>query len=392
MPDLFKDQIPLLRPWLGEEEVQAAAEAIRSGWISQGPKVMEFEQAVADWVGVRCGVATNACTSALHLTLRLSGVREADEVVVPSFTCMATANAIHHAGGRPVFADIDPRTFNLDPESAQAAVTSRTKVILVVHQIGLAADVAPFQRLALARGLALVEDGACSLGATCRGKRVGALGAPTCFSFHPRKMITTGEGGLIATGDERLAAQARVLRATGASSSDLERHGAKGLLVQHYEDFGYNYRMTDIQAAIGLVQLRKLDAMLRERAAQARYYDGALGALDEIEPPYVPEYATHAYSSYLIRLRASCPVSRDQMLGWMAGKGISCRTGIQPLHQEPFYRQAWRGAVLPHTEEAARTTMFLPIFPGLQTEQQFQVVAAIQDAIAAAKRRKGVVV
>lgn len=390
MPDLFKDQIPLLRPWLGEEEVQAAAEAIRSGWISQGPKVMEFEQAVADWVGVRWGVATNACTSALHLTLRLSGVREGDEVVVPSFTCMATANAIHHAGGRPVFADIDPRTFNLDPESAEAALTPRTKVILVVHQIGLAADIEPFQQLALRRGLALVEDGACSLGATCRGKRVGALGAPTCFSFHPRKMITTGEGGLIATGDEQLAAKARVLRATGASSSDLERHSAKGLLVQQYEDFGYNYRMTDIQAAIGLVQLRKLDAMLLERAAQARYYGEALSKLDEIEPPYVPEYATHAYSSYLIRLRASCPVSRDEMLGSMARKGISCRVGIQPLHKEPFYREAWRGAALPHTEDAACTTMFLPIFPGLEAEQQRQVVAAIKDAIGAAARRKEV--
>jgi dTDP-4-amino-4,6-dideoxygalactose transaminase len=249
---------------------------------------------------------------------------------------------------------------------------------------------APFQQLASRRSLALIEDGACSLGATCRGKRVGALGAPTCFSFHPRKMITTGEGGLIATADEHLAARARVLRATGASSSDLERHGAKGLLVQQYEDFGYNYRMTDIQAAIGLVQLRKLDAMLRERAAQARYYDEELGRLDEIEPPYVPGYATHAYSSYLIRLRASCPVSRDEMLAGMARRGISCRVGIQPLHKEPFYREAWKDTVLPRTEEAAHTTMFLPIFPGLEGEQQFQVVAAIKDAIAGARRGKEV--
>jgi len=389
MPDLFKDQIPLLRPWLGEEEVQAAAEAIRSGWISQGPKVMEFEQ-VADWIGVRYGVATNACTSALHLALRLSGVGQGDEVVVPSFTCMATANAIHHAGARPVFADIDPRTFNLDPESADAAVTPRTRAILLVHQIGLAADVAPFQRLASQRNLRLVEDGACSLGATCRGRRVGALGAPTCFSFHPRKMITTGEGGLIATGDEQLAAKARVLRATGASSSDLERHSAKGLLVQQYADFGYNYRMTDIQAAIGLVQLRKLDAMLRERAAQAQRYTEALAGLDEIEPPYVPEYATHAWSSYLIRLRPGCPLGRDEMLAWMAQHGISCRVGIQPLHKEPFYREQWRGAELPFTEDAARTTMFLPIFPGLAPGQQLQVVTAIREAIAAARRRKEV--
>lgn len=391
MPDLFENHIPLLRPWLGNEEVEAAAAVILSGWISQGPKVIEFENAIANWLGVRYGVATNACTSALHLALRLSGVGERDEVIVPSFTCMATANAIHHAGARPIFADIDPQTFNLDPQSAEAVVTPRTKAILAVHQIGLAADVAPFQRLASRYGLALVEDGACSLGATYRGKRVGALGSPTCFSFHPRKMITTGEGGLIATDDEQLAEKARVLRATGASSSDLDRHRAKGLLVQQYEDAGYNYRMTDIQAAIGLVQLGKLEKMLRERTAQARRYDCAFAGVDEIETPYVPEYATHAYSSYLIRLRPHCPLTRDEMLREMADSGISCRVGIQPLHKEPFYRDAWKRFAFPNTEDAAAATMFLPIFPGLGEEHQKRIVEAVKDAIASARKSREVV-
>jgi dTDP-4-amino-4,6-dideoxygalactose transaminase len=392
MPDLFEDQIPLLRPWLGEEEIQAVADVLRSGWICQGPKVMEFEKGLAVWIGVDHGVATNACTSALHLALHLSGVRAGDEVIVPSFTCMATANAIHHAGGRPVFADIDPRTFNMDAQSAEEAITPRTKAMLVVHQIGLPADIAAFQELARRKSLAIVEDGACSLGATYRGKRVGALGSPTCFSFHPRKMVTTGEGGLIATGDAALAAKARVLRSTGASSSDLERHHAKGTLVQQYEDVGYNYRMTDLQAAIGIVQLRKLDAMVLERTAQAKRYDDLFRDIEEIEPPYVPANSTHAYSSYLIRLREKCPLHRDELLKLLAAQGISCRIGIQPLHHEPFYRRQWGRTTLPHTEEAARNTLFLPIFPGLRADQQSQVVSAIGSAIAAAKRKKEVLV
>jgi perosamine synthetase len=381
-PDLFAGQVPLLKPWLGEEEVRAAAEVILSGWISQGPKVAEFENAVASYVGAKFGVATNACTSSLHLALHLSGVRPGTEVVVPSFTCMATCNAIHHAGGEPVFADIDPRTFNLDPESAARAITPNTRAILVVHQIGLAADMEPFVALAGKRGLALLEDGACSLGATSRGKRVGGIGSPTAFSFHPRKMVTTGEGGMITTDDAELAEKARMLRATGASISDLERHKAKGVLVQKYDDVGYNYRMTDIQAAIGLVQMTKLDAMVEQRTAQARRYDRGLSGIDELEPPFVPPYATHAYSSYLIRVRPQARVSRDVLLRGMAERGISCRVGIQPLHREPFYAARYEGQHFPATEEAAASTMFLPIFPGLTEEQQDRVVTVLKDLLA----------
>ncbi|MBZ5727241.1 MAG: DegT/DnrJ/EryC1/StrS family aminotransferase [Acidobacteriia bacterium] len=378
---MFQDQIPLLRPWTGEEEVQAAAEVILSGWVSQGPKVMEFENAVAGYVGSRYGVATNACTSALHLALHLSGVGPGDEVIVPSFTCMATANAVHHAGALPVFADVDARTYNLDADSAAAAITPHTRAILVVHQIGLAADMEPFVALARKHSLALVEDGACSLGASVHGKRVGAIAAPTCFSFHPRKMITTGEGGMITTNDRELAERARVLRATGASISDLERHKAKGVLVQKYGEVGYNYRMTDIQAAIGTVQMRKLDAMLAERARQARRYDAALAEIGALEPPYVPPYATHAYSSYLVRVKPGARMGRDALLRRMAERGISCRTGIQPLHQEPFYAERYAGTRFPASEAAAQATMFLPIFPGLTEEQQERVIAELAGAM-----------
>lgn len=378
---LFEGQVPLLKPWLGEEEVRAAAEVILSGWICQGQKVMEFERAVADFVGAKYGVATNACTSSLHLSLYLSGVRHGDHVVMPSHTCMATANAVHHAGAEPVFADIDPRTYNLDPESAEAAITPQTKAILLVHQIGLPGDSDAFRAITEKHGLALIEDGACTLGGTYKGRRVGGLGSPTAFSFHPRKMITTAEGGMITTDNEELAEKARMLRATGASISDLERHKAKGVLVQKYGDVGYNYRMTDIQAAIGLVQMTKLETMLEQRRDQADFYNRAIGVIDELEPPYVPDYATHAWSSYLIRIRENARISRDELLKRMADRGVSCRVGIQPLHHEPFYEARQGHLKLPASEIRAKDTMFLPIYPGMSEEQQVHVVESLKESL-----------
>ena len=386
MTDFFEDQVPLLRPWIDDDELEGVCEVLRSGWITQGPRVIDFENAMAAYTGARCAVATNACTSGLHLSLRLSGVGPGDEVIVPSHTCMATANAIHHAGATPVFVDIDRRTYNLAPEAVAAAVTDKTRGVLLVHQIGLPGPRDEIKAITDKHDLVLVEDAACALGGQYKGQRLGSFGTPTCFSFHPRKVITTAEGGMILTDDEGLAERARALRSTGASISDLDRHKAKGVLVQKYEDVGYNYRMTDVHAAIGLAQMKKLDRMLAQRAEQARAYTEALKDIDDVEPPFTPDYAVHAWSSYLITIRPESGINRNDMLKLMAEKSISCRIGIQPLHWEPFYQERCGKMKLPATEAVARETMFLPIYPGMTEAQQERVITALTESLAETRK------
>ena len=379
--DLFANQIPFLRPWLGEEEVQAVREVILSGWIALGPKVAEFEHAVAILVRAQHAVATNSATTALHLSLLVAGVRPGDEVLCPSFTCMATANAIVMAGAVPRFVDIDRRTFNMDPADAEARRTDNTRAVVVVDQIGLPADLDAFVTLSRRYGLILVEDAATALSARYKERPLGGWGVPASFSFHPRKMITTGEGGMMVTDNPSWAERARVLRSAGASVSDLARHQAKGIIVPKYPEAGFNYRMTDLQAAIGLVQLGRLVRMQAARRLQAEFYDRALADIDEVEPPSVPPYAEHAYTSYCIRLRASARVTAHTVVARMAERGVSCRHGIQPLHLEPYFRDKMAGLSLPETEAAARDTLFLPIFPGLTERDQQQVVAALRPSL-----------
>lgn len=379
--DLFADQIPFLKPWLGEEEVEAVREVILSGWVSMGPKTAEFEQAIATRVGATTGVATNSATTALHLALMVAGVNPGDEVLCPSFTCMATVNAILLAGAAPRFVDIERRTYNIDAGDAEARLTPRTRAIMMVDQIGLPADLDAFMALSRKHRLILIEDAATALGARYKGRPLGGWSVPACFSFHPRKMITTGEGGMLVTDNEQWAERARMLRSTGASVSDLVRHRAKGTIVQQYAEAGFNYRMTDLQAAIGLVQLRRLDTILALRQQQATFYDRALSEMDEVDRPYVPPYADHAYSSYCIRLRPSARVPAHEVVVRMAERGVSCRHGIQPLHLEPYFHKATAGLSLPESEAAARETMFLPIFPGLTEVDQAGVVGALKASL-----------
>lgn len=379
-PGTGRREIPLSRPEFGDAEARAVADVLGTGWVSQGPKVAEFERRFAALVGAQYGVATTSCTTALHLALILAGVGPGDEVICPSYSFIATANAVAYAGGTPVFADIDPDTWNLDAEDALRRVTTRTRAIIPVHQVGLAADLDRFAPFA-ERGIAIVEDAACAIGSFYRGRSIGSHGHLTCFSFHPRKTISVGEGGMLTTDDLTTAERARQLRSHGASVSDRARHEAKGLVYEEYRELGYNYRMTDMQAAIGLAQLEKLDRLLRRRREIARAYDEAFRSSSAIQVPARPDYAEHAYQSYAIRLVGRDRESRDAVMHELIAAGVSCRRGIPPIHLEPLYRGTAIGDSLPVTEAVAAQSIFLPIFGGLEAADSQRVIDAVLKAV-----------
>jgi len=367
-------KIPVTKPLLGEEEERAVLEVLRSGWVVQGPKAAAFERAVAEYVGVKHAVATSSCTTSLHLALRLYGIGAGDEVIVPSLTFIATANAILYEGATPVFVDIDPHSYNIDPTLIEAAITPRTKAILPVHQIGLAADMDPINAIARRHNLVVIEDAAPSLGAWYKGRRVGGLGNVTCLSFHPRKVITTGEGGMVLTDDAGLADRARVLRAHGMSVSDLTRHQAKNVVIEEYHDLGYNYRMTDIQAAIGIEQMKKLDHLLRRRHELSNRYNDALAPVPGVQLPVSSSAIPHTYQSYMIELDPNVTRSRDEVMTRMLDAGVATRPGVMAIHMTGYYRKRFPGSSLPVTERATRNSIILPMYATMTEPEQAYVL------------------
>ena len=376
-----KMSIPITKPALGEEEARAPFDSIKSGWVTQGPKVAEFEKAVAAYVGARHGVATTSCTTGLHLALASLGVGPGDEVIVPSFTFIASANAILYTGATVVFCEIDPRTYNADPADIEKRITKRTKAIMPVDQIGLPCDIGAINEVAKRHGVDVVEDAAPAIGGTYKGRKVGSNAHQTVFSFHPRKVITTGEGGMITTDDDALADKARKLRAHAMSVSDLDRHKADRPIIEEYHELGFNYRMTDIQASIGLVQIRRLDELLRIRVEKAKRYDRELGRIGGLVVPSVPPYATHTYQSYCLRLTKDARVERDELMARLLRRGIATRRGVMASHLEQVYRDRVGRVALPVTEDASRTTMLIPLFAAMTDDEQTYVIESLREEL-----------
>jgi perosamine synthetase len=365
-------EVPFARPSFAGGEAAAIADAIATGWVSQGPRVREFEAAFAERVGAADAVATTSCTTALMLALYVSGVGPGDEVIVPSLSFIATANAVWQCGAQPVFADIDPRTFNLDARAAERAITPRTKAIMPVHQVGLPADMDSFFELAERHGLTLLEDAACAIGAHYKGRPIGSLGPLACFSLHPRKVITTGEGGMIAVQDPEVAERLRRLRGHGMDMSDLARHAARDVVIERYPERGFNARITDLQAALGLCQLALLDEILERRRRLAERYTAALELIPDLQAPYEPPYAERTWQSYCVRVGPRAAIGRTELMRRLLRDGIPTRRGVMAIHQEAAYPGPHFG--LENTEAAAREVLMLPLFADLSTDQQDYVL------------------
>lgn len=373
-------RIPVMVPWLGEEEAAAAAEAVRSGWVAQGPRVAEFEKAFAAEVGAAHGVAVSSGTAALHLGLVALGIGAGDEVVVPSLSFIATANAARYVGATPVFADVDLATGNLTPATIEAVLTERTRAVILVHQGGVPADLDALRALCADHGLALLEDAACAAGASYRGKPVGVGAQVAAWSFHPRKLLTTGEGGMVTTDNAEWAARMRRLREHGMNVSAADRHASAKPVLEAYLETGFNYRMTDIQAAVGLVQLGKLAATVANRRELAARYQRELADIPGLIPVTDPGYGTTNYQSCWFRVDETFPVSRDELLLRLSEAGISARRGIMAAHLEPAYADVSTPR-LPVTEVLSLNSLILPVFHGMTETQQDRVVEVLKAAV-----------
>ena len=373
--------IPVMKPLLGAEEAAAAAEAVASGWVAQGPRVARFEREFAARVGAGHGVAVSSCTAGLHLALVLHGIGPGDEVVVPSLSFIATANAVRYTGATPIFADVEAQTGNLTAKTVEAVLTSATRAVMVVHQAGVPADIDELRALCDPLGLPLLEDAACAVGSTYRGRPVGAASVVAAWSFHPRKLLTTGEGGMLTVEDEAAAIRLRRLREHGMDVSAADRHTARGPVVESYLETGFNYRMTDIQAAVGLVQLSRLEEIVGRRRELAASYHAMLADIPGLHTARDPGYGTTNYQSFWVLLPDDFPVSRNRVLELMHEADISPRRGIMATHLQPAYEGHPHGD-LPVTEQITAQSMILPLFHDMTKTEQERVVAVLIEAAA----------
>jgi dTDP-4-amino-4,6-dideoxygalactose transaminase len=369
--------IPVMKPWLGDEEAKAAADAVSSGWVAQGPRVAEFETRFAASVGAPHGIAVSSCTTALHLSLHLLGIGPGDEVVVPSFSFIATSNCAVYVGAKPVFADVELEDGNLSARTVEPVLTEHTRAVIVVDQGGMPANVEPLRQLCVSRGIVLVEDAACAAGSRYRGAPVGAGAELAAWSFHPRKLLTTGEGGMLTMSDAEMAVRARRLREHGMSLSAAARHQSRQPVIESYLEVGFNYRMTDIQAAVGLVQLGKLDGMVRRRRELAARYQAMLADVPGLRTVRDPAWGESNFQSFWVEVDAAYPLSRNALLSALADE--SARAGIMAAHRQPAYTLHPHGD-LSVTERLTDNTLILPLFHTMAEEEQQTVVAVIRRA------------
>ena len=359
-------KVSIASPIIEDEEINAVIEVMKSGMIAQGPKVIEFEEKFAEYVGAKYGIATNSGTSALHVSLLAAGIGEGDEVITTPFTFAATGNSVLYTGAKPVFVDIDPETFTIDPTKIEEAITEKTKAIMPVQLYGQAADMDAIVKIAKKHDLIVIEDAAQAHGASYKGDKVGVLGDMACFSFYPTKNMTTSEGGMITTNNKEFAENAKVFRAHGSA------------VKYHHDVLGYNFRMTDIGAAIGIEQLKKIDSFNDKRIANAAYLNEGLADVECIETPVVKEDYKHVYHQYTIKIADG---KRDQFLDYLLENGIG--TGVYypiPLYKQVLYTEMGYNQSLPITEEIVDEVLSLPVHPNLSKEDLDLIIKVIKEA------------
>ncbi|WP_020107893.1 DegT/DnrJ/EryC1/StrS aminotransferase family protein [Nocardia sp. 348MFTsu5.1] len=370
-------RLNVMQPNLGEEEIAAVADVIESGWIAQGPRVAEFETRFAALVDTRNAVAVSNCTAALHLAMVVARVQPGDDVVVPSFSFVATANAPTYVGARPVFADVDPVTGNVTAETIENVLTPKTTAVIAVDQGGIPADIAGIRAVCEPRGITLVEDAACGAGSRLGNRPMGVSADIAVWSFHPRKLLTTGEGGMLTTNRQDWADRARKLREHGMSVSAAQRHQSVLAPAEQYLEVGFNYRMTDLQAAVGIVQLGRLAEMVTRRRVLAGMYQDALADVPGVRCVADPAGGRSNFQSFWIEVSAGHRNSREELLGELASAGISARRGIMAAHRHPAH--AGRDhADLTVTERLTDSTLILPLFHQMTSDDLFRVVDVIR--------------